>query len=375
MKKILVLIKTKLSEDTRVLNQISLLAENFEESCITVVNFPNEGDITDLNLPSNVSLITIKSPFRGIKVLRPINAMIFWLTCLLIAIKVRPNIIHCHDNATAPLAVIMSFLIKRSYIVYDDHELPNSYPKKSIGIKIEELALKKADVVLFANSMRRSFLKHEMDIHTKYSFIFDNLCPYHSITPFSEQSVLSFENLANVLASARQKYKGVFLHQGVVNEARRSDLLYTAIGKLNDYFFVILSPGSKEEVRLNVHENVLVLSPIPSMYLGNVWSLVDYSLIFYDSMTLNNNLCAPNRFYLSFKYSKPFIFNDDNKSLSFLSEFYGGGVAVDGFEDIETVKSKLELSTFKCDYNDSVETQKENFISIYGSLFKDKTRL
>jgi len=361
-KRILVLAKTKMAADTRVLNQIKLLTHIFPESKLVVLNLPT--DPVDLKMPENVAIKEIKIPLRNKRITRPFTALFFWIACLAEYVKFRPHIVHCHDTATAPIGLVLTFFSRFTRVIYDDHEMPDTYKKERLMIKLEELLIERADMVIFANEMRHNYLREKQGVSPKRWCVFENVCPFHEIRPLDSGWHIKYNEIINSLVSINlKKYKIKVLHQGSLNEKRRSDLAYEAVIKNPETLFVFLAPGKSKLIsKISKLENVVVLDGVPSSMLDDVWKLFDYSMIFYESASLNNNYCAPNRVYLALKNKVPFIFNSDNESLSSLSARYGGGVP---YRSSLTFPIEDDCSHIKVNYQDILNKQKTDFTECY----------
>lgn len=366
MEKILILVKTKLSEDTRVLNQLEIIASNFSDAQITILNLPNYGDECDFDLPKNVTVELIKTPFRGIRILRIVNAIWFWFASFLKVIQLKPKLIHCHDSATVPIAFLLNYLPlkKRPLIIYDDHELDNNYPNIKLQTWLEERVLNNSDLVIFPNRLRMEFLHSERRVSPQNYLIFQNICPIHSVLPKNGRTLEAVEDVCGSIKVAREKFKRVIIHQGVTNKFRRFDLLCSIIEKYVEFLFVILAPSAKHKSVLKKYSNVLIVNPIPSAHLDFIWKLADYSLIFYESESLNNNLCAPNRFFLTFKNNVNFIYNTENLALTDLDNTFGGGTGI-CFESLDKILN-IKDNSFKEDYSKFEADQ----INIFAEQYK-----
>jgi len=335
-KKALIVAKTKISRDTRILNECHVLATSYPDVSFHLCVLPDGDDRGDLGLPSNVHVHYVELKYRNKRALRWATAARFYWHCLRVVKRLRPTVVHCHDTATVPLGLILCYFFPTIKVIYDDHELPNK--PASVKAKIENRLARVADLYISASHERVKFLAENMGVRReKDTLIIEN---YPPIFTESETPTLRKENsLFDKIDNAKSAGKTIVLHQGVLNEARCWELLAEAIkDSPPNYVFVALAPGQRafenfvQRFELATYvEKIIYSDGVTAAELNDVWSVVDCTVIMYFTKDVNNMLCAPNRLYIAHKHNVPFFYNSENPSLWAYADRNGGGLPIEKF--------------------------------------------
>ncbi len=118
-KKVLMLLKSNISNDSRVIKEASLLNDNNYEVHVIFKIRKNENYKTNFKfniIPISYPLVNTILPFKIF------NHIFTSIKFIIKGIKLKPNIVHSHDHNTLSEGAIISFFT-HSKLVYDSHEL------------------------------------------------------------------------------------------------------------------------------------------------------------------------------------------------------------------------------------------------------------
>ena len=218
MKKVVFIAKTNLNNDGRILNQLRILQDSFENISIDFILLPDKP--LKISLGDNVRVFNINLRIRHNKFLRFFTVFEFTLNALVLLFKLKPKVIHAHD-ADVVLPVLIYRLIRGNNftLIYDDHEIPNENEalQSKIFTFFEVKLMKKADYIIFANEERMQILQEKYQLKNKCSY-FLNL-PY-----FEDEEHKSNERQIETLLTQLDNLKlagtKFIIHQGVLAEER-----------------------------------------------------------------------------------------------------------------------------------------------------------
>lgn len=381
MKKIVFLAKTNLNTDGRILNQLELLSENFDnELKIDFVLLPDK-EVDDSVLSSKWNLQTIKCFTRGNKFLRPFVVIEFTIRALLRVCKLKPDILHVQDANVIFPVFLFSIFTPKCILIYDDHELPNEnigFFEKLI-VKCENYILKKADFVFFANEERMNLLAEKLNLDINKIDFFTNL-PISNISDKQAFFQEKYKSQILELEDCKSKNIRLIMHQGALTVDRGCDLLAEFVKKLDKNKNKIVILGANFErfsnfiKQYNLDEGAfLFIGSVFYESLDMFWGYCDVSIIMYKPTYSNNRLCAPNRFYLSIEFGIPVLINKSNPTLLKLQQKYVSGYCI---EDIiennvaleEVVHHKLKEGLI----SDLRSEEKTRFLHNYSSFIYEK---
>jgi hypothetical protein len=180
MEKVVFIAKTNLNNDGRILNELKILQNSFENISIDFILLPDKP--LTINLGDNVKVFNINPRIRHNSLLRFFTVFEFSLRALILMIKLNPKILHAHDtDIVLPVLIYRLLKGKKITLIYDDHEIPNENQtfQSKIVTFFEVRLMKKADYVIFANEERMQILKEKY--HLK------NECSYFLNLPYFEE--------------------------------------------------------------------------------------------------------------------------------------------------------------------------------------------
>ena len=310
--KVAITIKTNLTYDGRVLAQLNTLSDSFPNYIFRI--FVLEDGPFKESLPSKISykkvnLLTRKLPKS--KLFQFIKLLEYGVVLFLKLFFFKPDIIHVHDAGSILGPILYKQLFKNNFLIYDDHEL--LYEDEIIPFyqkimkRLERRMFRLADQIIMANNERFEYAKTHIGIIKKKPVtIIEN---YHFTKNQSDT-----KNDYIIEKSPGYKY---LLHQGVINEARGLDLLRVILVNLPDDWKLLLIGIKKDAYNQFVSFNKDLIEKtvfggyIPYHLLNAYWEQVDGAVIFYQTDSINNKLCAPNRLYQAANLGIPIIVNEN----------------------------------------------------------------
>lgn len=374
-KNICFLAKTNLKFDGRILAELNCLAKVYKDATINILLL-SDGE-SEVDVPENVNIHEIKLFTRSVSsnlFMQFFSQIIYAFKQFKLLRKIKPDVIHVHDvfSVLGPLMYIKSGN-RKCKVVYDDHELLNLKPsiKHKYFNWIEQEMVGLASVIFTQNRFRKRILNAIYDID-KIEIIKNYF--YKSNTDTNRQLIdLKVNDL-------RFSTKKVLLHQGRIMEGRGSkELVQIARDLPKDWLLYFV--GEKEEVvnewlsdhGLNDTDKFIIEGYVPYENLQDVWKSVDGTIIMYNTKSINNKYCAPNRLYLALFHKVPIMSNYDNPVLYDYNKKYKIGFSFNldkkdhllFFQEFELYKNNYNVINEKFSFAD---TECGKIINSYDSL-------
>lgn len=367
--------KTDLNTDGRILNELKILHRMYPNEVISFILLPDKPYHLKVK---NLRVFEIKCMLRNNSFLRVFTVAEFVVKALIKLFKISPKIIHVQDASAILPAYIYHFLkLKKPYLIYDDHEIPNNFNRKGIRamhLHTEYRMLKTADTVVFANEERLEFLKEKLNIKNNLTY-FLNLPYFDEDTKKIKLPNFVAEQLEK-LDQAIENGTKFIIHQGVIKHERGEQKLAEFSKMLPKRFKILLVGGSEQMFNVFLDKwsldssNFHFVGTVDYFYVSQFWSRCIGSIIMYLPDLLNNRLCAPNRFYLSLQKKLPVIVNKNNPVLSNFVNKYNCGFFIEDLDEsaIEKITHYSEKN-MKFSYEHIRNEQIRNFENIYKRYY------
>ena len=336
MTQILHITHTDVRFDSRIQKEVCALSEAGHEVYALGVVMKETGPLTETNSRSKILQISLVS--RGFTFL-PRALMHTFALCelvmkmLLNAVKLKPDVIHCHDVFVLPLGVLIK-LITRAKLIYDAHELESdrnglSKFERFLTRHVERILWRFVDALIVVSP-------------SVQAWYLNNFGPKHSLVVLN--SPLISKNASRQHDYLREKFsipqeQKIFIYVGVLASGRGIDIITQAFThpKITSHL-VFLGYGemAEELMRLgNDHINIHVHDPVPHGDVVSIVQSADFGLCMIENVSLSDYFCLPNKL---FEYC-----------------FAGVPVLASDFPDISAVLSKygigeccsLELEAFR----------------------------
>ena len=287
MKKVIHILPSIYSIDSRVINETKYLTKYYDVTVICYQN--NENDKNNYGL----HLIEIKpTKFKFFNLI--INAIKF---CKLNDVK----LIHCHDFQGLIIGhIINTYFFSKYTLIYDSHELWSEaiYKKnkknlvfRKIAIKIEKFIAKKVrNIITVSNSIK--------DYQTSY-FNSNNIEVVRNIPSYMEKVESNYLREHFSISSERK----ILIYQGLISEARGVFDLYNNFNNCEEsqnYSLVYLGYGPdidilKELVKNN--DNVFIHDKVKQNQISKITCSADIGIHPLQNTCLNHEYALPNKLF------------------------------------------------------------------------------
>lgn len=320
--------------DGRILNEIAILKEGTSNLHIDFILLPDKPVKVDLG--EGVNLHVLNPKVRHNKLLRFLTVLEFTWRAVYTMLKLKPDVVHVHDTAVVLPALLYSFLSRKSYMIYDDHEVPNENANWQARFmhRLEVWLMRRSDYVIHANSERMELIHKRHNINTASCFLLN--LPY-----FEEAKAVAEGEPKRILEEIdflRSKGVKFIMHQGAIIKDRGDAKLAELSAKLPENFRIMLLGGNRKAFNEFIQKHnadankFYFVGSVNYSILSLFWERAMASIIMYMPTYTNNKLCAPNRFFIALEHGLPVIVNKSNPVLSNFINTYKSGFEIESFQ-------------------------------------------
>ncbi len=289
----------------------------------------------------------------------------------------RFDAVWCADIETF---LFPALLPKNKPLIWDLHELPAPFMRNKIMKKIFKFMTGKCTLMYHANEPRIERLREMGMISSKTPNIAIRNYPQKGL--FKEQTP-AFEKLDEFKKWCNGR-KCIYL-QGVSSMIRRPIESVSAIMESPGFCGVVV--GGYPEEAMNVisekyseselKDKIFFVGKVPQIQTKNFISECLLGLVFYQTCTLNNTYCEPNRMFQTIMMGKPVIVGCNPPMKDMVEKYNVGKVLKSDGENIEEIKSAIievednyslyKANTEKASTNITWEAQEDLLISSFIS--------
>lgn len=225
---------------------------------------------------------------------------IFWFLSFMLLVKLKVNVVHCHDFDTLPLGILIKILNPKVKVVFDSHE---HYPSM-ISLQAPRV-LQRIIPILFVSLPR---LTNGVIVVNDYlagffgkckTVVIMNVPPLTTKLDKTAPSERNFEN------------KGfTILYFGNLTKERGIYLLMDLAEKLPNAKLVIAGDGPERDAvlkRCKLCSNISYLGWVSYEEILTLMKTADLIPILYSSDILNNKIATPNKLFLAMSFGKPVV--------------------------------------------------------------------
>jgi glycosyltransferase involved in cell wall biosynthesis len=229
-----------------------------------------------------------------------IHLPLFWLSSFMFVLKLRVNILHCHDFDTLPIGILAKIVKPNRKLVFDSHE---HYPSM-ISLQTPRV-LQRIISILFVSLPR---LTNGVIVVNEYlaeffgkcnTVVIMNVPPLTTKLAKTDLSKHNFEN------------KGfTILYFGNLTKERGIYLLMDLAEKLPNVKLVIAGDGPERDAvlkRCKLCSNISYLGWVSYEEILTLMKTADLIPILYSSDILNNKIATPNKLFLAMSFGKPVV--------------------------------------------------------------------
>jgi len=321
-------------------------------------------EIESISLVTSKIKILPKSIIKGLSVLEIMGKMFFK------GLKLKPQVIHCHDTPVLPLGVMLK-LFTKSKLIYDAHELEserNGLTKtlSKLTLFVEKILWRYIDALIVVSPSIENWYKY--NIGKKYSEIILN-------SPVVEKNDIPidksyFRNKFSIPTESK-----IFLYIGILGRGRGLDLITDAFNKEGIKSHVVfLGYGElTEKLKLlakNKH-NIHVHEAVAHEQVVTVAKSADVGLCLIQNVSLSDYYCLPNKLF-EYCFAEIPVLASNFPDIRYVVEKYNLGKcteldtqdiykAIQAFEESEALPQINVSDLFELTW----EAQEEKLIKLY----------
>lgn len=297
-KKILHLTHTDIATDARILKEMKVLSESGYEISGLGIDIEEGAAKSAINFNSCIDGIYLHSrQFRFLpKAIRHLLSLCeITYKMLPRAIRMRPNVVHCHDTLVLPLGVIIK-LLTRAALIYDAHELESD---RNGLTKIQGLMTLWAEkfswgfidaLIVVSPSIQTWYLDN---LGPKSSTVILNSPMFEDLTVFDDKYLHQKFNIPND--------RLIFIYVGILGAGRGLDLVIEAFLRSDiDSHVVFLGFGDLYDDLVHLSESSAKFHVHPAVPHSEVVPIVrsaDFGLCLVENISLSDYFCLPNKLF------------------------------------------------------------------------------
>jgi glycosyltransferase involved in cell wall biosynthesis len=373
MKKILHITHTDIQTDSRILKEMESLAKVGYE--LNGLGIQLEEGAAKTNLAFNAKIEALKLHSRQFKFMprtlrHTISLFELLLKILPRAVKLKPDVVHCHDTLVLPLGMLIK-IITGAKLIYDAHELEsdrNGITKLQgkLTLYVEKFLWNLVDgLIVVSPSIEKWYLDN---IGFKKSAVVLNSPLFDGVNK-SKQNYL------------REKFKIrsdelIFIYIGILGVGRGLDNLIQAFSNKNVKSHIVflgfgdyserLKKLADEKSNFHFHEAVPHSQVVPIAMSAN------YGLCLIEKISLSDYLCLPNKLFEYCFAGLPILASNFPDIRKIIEEYSVGECCeIDVLSIIDAVK-KMEISSDKYFTKNleflSWQEQEKNLIDLYNKI-------
>lgn len=380
MKSVLHLSHTDINYDGRILKEMNALMK--EGYCVKGIGVNMSEGVAPSSINDGVDIesITLKSrtfTFLPKVVMHFLSVLEVTFKMLINVIKVKPNVIHCHDTIVLPLGVLAK-VITKSTLIYDAHELEsdrNGLSKLSgrLTLLVEKVLWRFIDALIVVSP---SILKwYRAAIGNKQGEIILN-------TPmFDEDQNNSSKSYLRDYFSV-PKNKKIFIYVGILGAGRGIEQIISVFKDDQlDACVVFLGYGDLANDILELskqYENIYLHDAVKHEEVTSIAGSADVGLCLIQNVSLSDYYCLPNKLF-EYSFSGIPVLASNFPDISEVIETYKLGICCNLDTDsvtqgiLEFAKSDRNIKPSKSIIQPlSWQAQEVKLQDLYKSLLSNK---
>jgi len=377
--KILHITHTHVKTDSRILKEISALAESgFRVSAIgSNADKSNNGEAS----VNNVNIIEVNTWTRKFKI-KPkflkhaLSVLELSLRIIPIAIKLKPNVIHVHDTVVLLPGVILK-KINGAKLIYDAHELESDRNglNKITGYLVrcfEKVVWKYIDGIIIVSPSIKFWYNNNMG-YKKSEVIYNS--------PVINNGKVKNKNYLREKYNIERKAK-IFIYVGILEKGRGIDLIIEAFkNSLIKSHIVFMGYGVYYEKLVETSKEFKNIHVHPAVIHSEVVEIIrtaDFGVCLVENVSLSDYFCLPNKLFEYFFAKVPVLASNFPDIKQFVTNNKCGILCEVNLESVLSKISEIENNTYEYEFINIEEftwdRQKEKLISFYKNNFFETER-
>jgi glycosyltransferase involved in cell wall biosynthesis len=347
MKKILHLTHTDIRSDSRILKEMQSAITNGYSVYGIGIRLSEGSTASNVDL-DNVTALNIRSKKLVFlpDFLRHFFTLIeFFFKTVVIAVKVRADIVHCNDTLVLPVGCIIKVLT-RARLVYDAHELESNRNGLSpllgkMTLLAEKFCWSLIDGLVVVSPSIEAW--YEREVGSKRSIVVLN-SPVYDATSLCEGNDYLRERFQITQDSK------IFIYVGILGEGRGIDLITKSFESNPQSHVVFLGYGEYRE-KLDTlcarSANIHIHEAVEHSKVVEIASSADVGLCLIQNVSLSDYYCLPNKLF-EYAFAGLDVLASNFPDISKIVSDYSLGVCVDlNEESIENGIAEFESRDIK----------------------------
>jgi glycosyltransferase involved in cell wall biosynthesis len=374
--KILHITHTHVSTDSRIIKEISALAENGYD--VTAIGSDVDKSRNSINEISGIKILEISTWSRKLnlkpKLIKHTLSVIELLFRMVpLGIKIKPNIIHVHDTVVLPAGVIIK-MITGAKIIYDAHELEsdrNGLGKftKNVVRNFEKLVWDYIDGLIVVSPSIENW--YNKNIGCKKTEVI-----YNSPVLKSEKIINNryFIDCYSIPENCK-----IFIYVGILEKGRGIDIITEAFTRSSiESHVVFMGYGSYYANLENLSakfKNIHVHPAVPHSEVVRVIGAANFGLCIVENVSLSDYYCLPNKLFEYYFANVPVLASNFPDIDSFIEKNKCGVTCNVEIESVVKCILEIQNNLKNFDFLNQKEydwnSQKEKLISFYNENFSN----
>lgn len=288
------------------------------------------------------------------------------------AIRLKPDVVHCHDTLALPLGVIVK-LFTRARLVYDAHELESdrnglSRLQGQLTLKVEKLLWRFVDALIVVSPSIKTWYNEK--IGAKPTAVVLN-------SPLFKDEDLRQEGYLRERYSIPGNVK-IFIYVGILGAGRGIDLITESFKHPDiDSHVVFLGFGelsSQIKQLAKTHSNIHVHDAVPHAQVVPIVKSADYGLCLIQNVSLSDYYCLPNKLFEYCFADIPVLASDFPDMKSLIKEYNIGECCELNIEQVKNAIKMLSDKKTKMIFKDlrplAWQAQEKKLLELYSILYK-----
>jgi len=310
---ILHLTHTDLRYDNRILKELEVLSEINRYKIIALgVKLNESASYADRKIFAdifNLTFFSYKLNFLPRPILYFFLLLEVSLRFLFYGIKIKPDVVHCHDTMVLPVGLIIKLLFK-SKLIYDAHELESDKNGQSkllskITLIIEKVCWHKIDHLISVSDSIIDWYKKNLGFKQS-TLILNSPIVNRTNNSYPERYFHELYNIPND--------KLVFVYLGFLGKGRNIESLMKLFSNSNiKSHIVFIGYGELEDVIMNYQEKckkIHLHNAVTHDHVVKIVKSADIGFCLIENVSLSDYYCLPNKLFEYIFAGVPVIASD-----------------------------------------------------------------
>ena len=356
--------------DARILKELNVIDNEFGKNSYVAVGLELSGDRHNYVPNVDLNVVTFRSLASGSVRMNRLFVLLLNLftsipRLILIGLRYRPRLIHCHDTLFLPICVVLKYLCNSTCLVYDAHELESDKGGQSnlfskATLFLEKICWPSVDCLISVSPSILNWYGENFAYKDKHLIL----------------NALAFgQELNEDRKYLREKFKigneyPIFIYSGALCEGRYLHDIIDCFSHLKHKHLVVLGYGRFQDyIESKSHEfdNIHFHDAVPYQEVVGILKSADIGLCLINpENSLSDLFCLPNKFFEYHTAGIPVI-TTDLPDLSYYSSKYKLGIILRKLENLPEIVANFEIGSFRTEreYTLSWEYQSETLIKVY----------